>query len=386
MNPKLALKQKNTTHGLAASRNATAVVSSSSSSADEQEEEEASAANAAKAASLGGGYSMFAAANGVPSPSASSSSSSSSSWVSASNVTLPSNIGVAKRSSVSPEETSKQHLKKRVVPHPGEPSATIKVNVVGGDTYQNFTIIASETGKSSASSSKTSTSIKTAQTGINVNIVHNGTGSAANDDEEDETLLTFTFTLPLDVLAASTSNDTVTLVPAGNDSYIPYINNKKVSSLTTEDDNDDSHKATCTVPVDDEVLLAVAKGQTFYSSCVNVDAVAKKIRVKVDVSIASSSSSSSDEDESDSNSKAKRQTIAYFQSPAFKNEKLNKRQMVAFFKAPDHGPEVLPPSSSAQEEDVIQNTISYTKEEMMSDLWEDCIVGIDEGCLEIPEQ
>jgi hypothetical protein len=311
---------------------------------------------------------MFAAANGVPSPSATPVvASSSSSWVSASNVTLPSNI--AKRELV--DSSSKQQLKKRIVPHPGEPSATIKVNVVGGDSYQNFTIISTSTPSKSATKS---TSIKPAQTGINVNIVHNGTGSAVEDnDEEEETLLTFTF--PLDILAAS-SNKTITLVPAGNDSYIPYINNKKVNSTS------DGHKATCTVPIDDEVLMAVAKGQTFYSSCVTVDAVATKIKVKVDVSFTS-------EDDSD---KTKRQSIAYFQSPAFKDEKLNKRQMVAFFKAPDNGPEVLPPSSSqaqtqAQEESrIVQTASSFTREEMMSDLWEDCMVGIDEGCIELPDE
>lgn len=343
VNPKLALKQNEVNIKLASSRNVTAIKEDDTASDAEAEK---------KAARIGGGYSMFAANNGVPTPSSvdgAQATPSSSTWVSASNVTLPS--GLSKRDLVASQQ--KQQLKKRVVAHPGEPSATIKINVVGGEVLQNFTII--ETGKSSPSA--TSTSIKAAQTAINVNIVHNGTGTSINEDEdEDATLLTFTFTLPIS--AISSRNETVTLVPAGNDAYIPYVNGKEVNS-----ENENSTKATCTIPVDDDVLVAVARGQTFYSVCTTSDAVSKRVRVKVDVN-APTISSNTEEGE-----KTKRQMVAFFQAPAqLKNNQKNqneKRQTVAFFQSP------------------MDKT--FSREEMMSDLWEDCIVGIDEGCLEVPE-
>lgn len=364
MNPKLALKQAQVK--LAESRNGTSV---------EKEDDEAKAAN------IGGGYSMFSANNGVPSSSSTAAAqpSSSSSWVSASNVTLPS--GLSKRELVqaassntqkqqlkkrvvahpgAPSATVKldvidnQHLKKRVGPHPGAPSATIKVNVIGGDVLQNFTIIQTKTA--------TSTSIKPAQTSINVNIVHNGTGTTIGGDEEedeDATLLTFTFTLPIDALI--TGDETVTLVPTGNDSYIPYVNGK-------EADSESNLKATCTVPVDDDVLIAVARGQTFYSACTSSNATTKRVRVKVDVNSASTSTTSTKDE------KAKRQMVAFFEAPSVstssettEEDRLEKRQMVAFFQSPS------------------EEAKSFTRNEMLSDLWEDCLVGIDENCLEVPE-
>lgn len=44
-----------------------------------------------------------------------------------------------------------------------------------------------------------------------------------------------------------------------------------------------------------------------------------------------------------------------------------KRQVVAFFEAP-------------------QSQKSYTREEMLSEDWEDCIVGVDAGCMELPAE
>ncbi|KAK9899516.1 hypothetical protein P389DRAFT_176512 [Cystobasidium minutum MCA 4210] len=368
VNPKLELKQSEATKAkLASSRSGTSLVDSdgtNTTSSTTVEEEEDDASN--KAASIGGGYSMFAANNGVaPSSSidAAQATPSASSWVSATNVTLPS--GLSKRELVSNQQASKpqqQLLKKRVVPHPGAPSATIKINVIGGDVLQNFTII--ETSK--ASSTKTLTSVKPAQTAINVNIVHNGTGSSVPD--ADSTLLTFTFTLPL--AAISTGNETVTLKPAGNDSYIPYVNGKEVDT----EESDNHNKATCTIPVDDDVLVAVARGQTFYAACTSSDAVSKRIRVKVDVS----------------STKDKRQMIAHFQAPSSTTSEKAKRQMVAFFEAPsssmatnqEESNPIFQSTASAEEAEAVQ----YTREYMMSDLWEDCIIGIDEGCLEIPEE
>lgn len=324
---------------------------------------------------------MFAANNGV-SPSSSSanaeatpsSSSSSSSWVSATNVTLPS--GLSKRELVANQAASNttpkaQLLKKRVVAHPGEPSATIKINVIGGDILQNFTII--ETSKASSTGTKTSSTVKAAQTSINVNIVHNGTGSAIpeEDNDEDATLLTFTFTLP--IAAISTGNETVTFKPAGNESYIPYINGKEVDT----EENDSHNKATCTIPVDDDVLVAVARGQTFYAACISSDAVSKRIKVKVDVSEALLE----EEAEEEETTKTKRQMVAHFESPSLKTSNLEKakRQIVAFFESPSLG---LSSTTERSEPEFVQ----YTREYMMSDLWEDCIVGIDEGCLEVPEE
>jgi len=53
------------------------------------------------------------------------------------------------------------------------------------------------------------------------------------------------------------------------------------------------------------------------------------------------------------------------QQPEAESEtKKSKRQVVAFFQAPKH----------------------YTREEMLSDLWEDCVVGQDAGCLELPAE
>jgi hypothetical protein len=361
VNPKLALKQAQVK--LAASRNGTSV-----------EKEDEASADAAKAANIGGGYSMFSANNGVPPSSSAPASEPTSSWVSASNVTLPSGLSKRELVQAAASNTQKQQLKKRVVahpgapsatikvnvieeqrlnkrvgPHPGAPSASIKVNVVGGDVLQNFTIIQTKTA--------TSTSIKPAQTGINVNIVHNGTGTVIGDEEEedDATLLTFTFTLPIDAL--TTGDESVTLAPTGNDSYIPYVNGKEVDSKS-------NLKATCTIPVDDDVLIAVARGQTFYAACTSSGAVTKRVKVKVDVG----SASTSDE-------KVKRQMIAFFEAPSassstsetIEEDRLEKRQIVAFFQSPS------------------EEAKSLTRNEMLSDLWEDCLVGIDENCLEVPE-
>lgn len=277
---------------------------------------------------------MFAANEGVPA--------SASNWVAASNIVLPSAAaapGINKREMAMKRSAfaTEQQLAKRVVPHPGEPSPTIKINVIGGDVMQNFTIISSVPTKSGTA---TSTTTKVAQTSRAVNVVHNGTdilGNSTAGGSDHATTITFTFTVPASAIA--TSDETVTLVPAGDDSYVPYINGKRVETDST------TAKATCTIPVDDDILTAVAHGKDFSASCVTSSGNARKITVNVDVKLAG--------DHTDV-ARLKRDIVAFFQSPS--------------------------------KESTISSKTHYTRDEMLSDLWEDCIVGQDPECLELPEQ
>lgn len=300
---------------------------------------------------------MFAAAEGVPVPTetpAAASSSSPVAWVDASNVTLPSAThipeGVSKRDMIYQPQ---QHLAKRAVPHPGEPSPSIKINVIGGATMDMFTLL-NETGKAtptpSATGSSSSATGKVAATTNKVNIVNNGTYAF----ELPTVTETMTFTAP----RGKEHTATVTLVPtlapgAGEPSYVPFFN------TTTSSTNNNGTTAECTLPSD---VASASNGTTVTAICETVGKNGQKINVniKVDASVAVDV----DTDSESTSTKQKRGFVAFFQAPAAEEHEntLVAREVV----------------------EAIEER-SFSREEMMSEAWEDCEVGVDEGCLAIPE-
>lgn len=104
---------------------------------------------------------------------------------------------------------------------------------------------------------------------------------------------------------------------------------------------------TATVTLVPTVLPGAAEGKESYVPLVNSTATGKtNVNVNVTVSVDHETGSSSSASTGGNATKAKRQVVAFFEAPKKK----------------------------------------YTREEMLSDEWEDCIVGVDAGCIEVPEQ
>lgn len=241
-----------------------------------------------KAASIGGDYSQWAEDAGVPSATATATST----WVSA-NVTLPSAVKRDARPTLA--------LERRMVPHPGAPTGTIKINVIGGAQMSSFTLI-----------NATSTSEKIAPTTEAVKIGDSNITLPAKDALPTVTQ-TITFTAP----SNTTQTATVTLVPT-------LLPSATASAYVVEDADNTTE---CTVPISagSNGTVTMECGSSHVEVSVSVNA-----SVTVDVN---------------------------------GSEKQEVKRNIAYFEAP----------------------ISYSKETMLSEDWEDCIVGVDEGCLALPE-
>lgn len=248
-----------------------------------------------KAAAIGGDFSAWSVDAGVPKVTATATST----WVSA-NVTLPSAVKRNVEQPVLALTRSAIALNRRMVPHPGAPTGTIKINVIGGAPMSSFTLI-----------NATSTSEQIAATTDAVKV---GNATITLPAKGLPTVTqTITFTAPADTPQTATVTLVPTLLPSATASA--YV----VDSAQSSGEE-------CTVPIS-------AEG----NSTVTVECGSNHVEVSISVGASVSV------DVADSKKEQKR-NVAYFEAP-----------------------------------------ISYSKEAMLSDDWEDCIVGVDEGCLAIPD-
>ena len=243
--------------------------------------------DAVKAAAIGHEFSLWQQAAGA------AATPTSSTWVAAANVVLP--------SAVAPTPTLAL-LRKRMVPHPGAPTGTIKINVVGGEQKSAFTLI-NATRTDSATE-------KVAETSKVVKIIQNNT------------LPTVTRTLTFTAPEFSSHTATVTLVPT----LLPNATDAAYVPVSPPADGAD-----CSLP-----LNATTSGNSTVTLQCGKNTVEINVDVDVDVAIDASSVT-----------KTKRNVIAFFEAPEKKHD--------------------------------------YSRDVMLSDDWEDCTVGLDEGCFEVPE-
>lgn len=242
---------------------------------------------------------------------------------------------------------SKRELRARVVAHPGAPTNTIKINVVGGEIFSSFTLI-SPTATPAASTTTRATE-KVATTTAKVNIIGNITDAlpttspsiSSSSSSTRKSLPTVTQTLTFTPLPSNVETVTVILVPTHKPSsteevYVP------IEDVANE----------CSSPVNASIVdgASITGTTTTATLCGST-----KDGVKVTVHLNSQVSVDVDGDSNDS-------------TPSTKKVRRN-AGLQNFFE--------LPASSS-------KFSSSISRDEMMSEDWEDCVVGVDEDCLEIP--